>query len=388
MAHVVLENLGKIFNGAAGAPVRAVDHVNLSVEDKELLVLVGPSGCGKTTLLRLMAGLEDASQGTITIDGQLMNHLPPQAREVAMVFQNHALYPHMTAAENLSFPLRLRQFPAAEIQRRVSETAQMLGLTSCLGRLPKEISGGQRQRVALGRAMVRQPKIFLLDEPLSNLDTPMRVQMRRELVRLHARLGATMIYVTHDQVEALAMGTRVAVMDQGHILQVAEPRTLYRQPVNKFVAGFIGSPSMNFFDGTLQARPDGVYFCQAAVSESSNDRPLRFKLLPQQAADCAVHIGKSVVFGLRPEHLMSLLPGAESKPDTAINARIENIERLGADTYLHLCMGGQELVARAPVEDFSPQAEITLRLEVGHGHFFDATAGARLSQSDPHHNLS
>ena len=259
MAQVVLDHLTKVFQGPGRESIRAVDDACLVVEDKELLVLVGPSGCGKTTNLRLIAGLEEPTTGTISINGQVVNDLPPKARDIAMVFQNHALYPHMSAYDNMAFGLTLRHHPKAEISKRVKDAAQILELTACLDRKPAALSGGQRQRVALGRAIVRQPKLFLLDEPLSNLDAQTRLQMRAEIARLHTRLAATMIYVTHDQVEALTLGHRIAVLKAGVIQQVADPMTVYQQPANLFVAGFIGSPPMNFFHGTLLAK--GGMFC-------------------------------------------------------------------------------------------------------------------------------
>ena len=242
MARVVIENVSKIFHGPKGEEVCAVHNVNLTVEDKELLVLVGPSGCGKTTTLRMIAGLEDISEGTISIDGEVMNAVPPKDRDIAMVFQNYALYPHMTVFENMAFGLKLRKFPKAEIEQRVKQTAEILGLNSCLARKPNEISGGQRQRVAVGRAIVRKPKLFLFDEPLSNLDAPLRIQMRKEIATLHSRLETTMIYVTHDQAEAMTLGDRIAVMKDGAIQQVADPLTIYDSPISVFVAEFIGSP--------------------------------------------------------------------------------------------------------------------------------------------------
>src|SRR6267142_1067017 len=245
MARVVVDNLSKVFRGPKGAEIRAVNHVSFTIEEQELLVLVGPSGCGKTTTLLLIAGLEEITHGTISIDGKEMTDLPPGNRDVAMVFQNFALYPHMTVYENMAFGLKLRKLSRAEISRRVGEAAEMLGLTPCLERKPEALSGGERQRVAVGRAIVRRPGLFLFDEPLSNLDAPMRAQMRAELSRIHKRLAATMIYVTHDQEEAMTLGARIAVMKDGFIHQVAEPINVYRHPADLFVAGFIGSPPMN-----------------------------------------------------------------------------------------------------------------------------------------------
>jgi multiple sugar transport system ATP-binding protein len=246
MARVVIENLTKVFAVPGGQGIRAVDNLSLCVEDREFLVLVGPSGCGKTTTLRLIAGLEDATQGTISIAGKTVDTLVPKARDVAMVFQHPALYPHMSAYDNIAFGLMLRKCPRSEIERRVREAAELLGLNGCLPRLPHQLSGGQRQRVSIGRAIVRRPSLFLFDEPLSNLDAPLRAQMREEIARLQAHLGATMIYVTHDQVEAMSLGDRVAIMKSGAIQQIGQPMDLYRHPVNPFVANFIGSLPMNF----------------------------------------------------------------------------------------------------------------------------------------------
>jgi multiple sugar transport system ATP-binding protein len=274
MAQVVLDRLTKVFQGRGGESVCAVDNLNLVVEDQELVVLVGPSGCGKTTTLRLIAGLEEPTAGTISINGQLVNDLPPKARDIAMVFQNHALYPHMSAYQNMAFGLKLRHYPRAEIEQRVKDTSQILDLTACLDRRPAALSGGQRQRVALGRAIVRQPKLFLLDEPLSNLDAQTRLQMRAEIARLHARLAATMIYVTHDQVEALTLGHRVAVMKAGVIQQAATPVDLYQHPANRFVAGFIGSPPMNFFNGTVLEERGALIFQEATCTGPAGSNPI------------------------------------------------------------------------------------------------------------------
>src|SRR5438477_2567831 len=249
MARIVLDKVSKIFKGPKGEEVRAVNNVSLTIENQEFLVLVGPSGCGKSTTLRMMAGLEEVSRGTISIDGKIVNDVEPKNRDVAMVFQNYALYPHMTVYENMAFGLKLRKYPKAEIEKRVRETAEVLGISALLDRLPKALSGGQRQRVAVGRAIVRQPKAFLFDEPLSNLDAMMRVQMRMEILKLRARLATTTVYVTHDQVEAMTMGDRIAVMKEGVVQQVADPIRLYNHPANLFVGGFIGTPPMNFFRG-------------------------------------------------------------------------------------------------------------------------------------------
>ena len=262
MATVLLENLTKVYPEKSGPGITAVKAINLEIEDREFMVLVGPSGCGKSTTLRMIAGLEEITSGTVRIGGHVVNEVLPKDRDIAMVFQNYALYPHMSVFENMAFGLKLRKFPKADIDARVGEAASMLGLASLLQRKPKALSGGQRQRVALGRAIVRKPKVFLFDEPLSNLDAKMRVSTRTEISKLHARLGATMIYVTHDQVEAMTMGDRICVMKDGNIMQVAEPLELYNRPENMFVAGFIGSPPMNFFRGALRSRGRPRVLCR------------------------------------------------------------------------------------------------------------------------------
>ncbi len=289
MAAVVLKDVRKIYNGNTVA----VDDFSLRVEDGEFVVLVGPSGCGKSTTLRLIAGLEEVDGGEIHIDGCLTNDLPPKDRNIAMVFQNYALYPHMDAYRNMAFGLKLRKYPREEIDDRVREAADILGIRDLLHRKPKELSGGQRQRVALGRAIVRKPKVFLFDEPLSNLDARLRVQMRTELSKLHARLNATMIYVTHDQVEAMTMGDRLVVMQDGRIQQVGAPVHLYRRPANRFVAGFIGSPAMNFLEGEL-VRDAGLAF---------RGDGLRLPVPDRHRDSLSGYIGRRVILGIRPEHI-------------------------------------------------------------------------------------
>ncbi len=345
MARIVLENVSKSFAGPKGEEVRAVDNVSLTVEDKEFVVLVGPSGCGKSTTLRLIAGLEDLSQGTISIDGTIVNKVEPKDRDVAMVFQNYALYPHMTVYENMAFGLKLRKYPRAEIERRVREAAEILGITPLLDRLPKALSGGQRQRVAVGRAIVRQPKAFLFDEPLSNLDAPMRVQMRMELAKLHQRLAATMVYVTHDQVEAMTMGDRIAVMKDGVIRQIASPIQLYDRPADLFVAGFIGAPPMNFFRGTLHEQGDSLGFLEDSPSNPAARNGFQLRLQPELAAPLTSRKGQSIVLGLRPEDV-ALIPNG-TRPDSAVEAVVELVEPLGAETFFHLNTGSHSFVARA-----------------------------------------
>ena len=379
MAQVVLEHLTKVFQGPGGEPVRAVDDACLVVEDKELLVLVGPSGCGKTTTLRLIAGLEDPTAGTISLNGQVVNGLPPKDRDIAMVFQHYALYPHMSVHENMAFGLKLRRYPKAEIDRRVTDAAQILDLTACLDRQPAALSGGQRQRVALGRAIVRQPKLFLLDEPLSNLDTPTRLQMRNEIARLHTRLAATMIYVTHDQVEALTLGHRVAVMKAGVIQQVAGPMTLYRQPANLFVAGFIGSPPMNFLHGTLLAKGGTLVFQEQSGNRTGVLHPINVQLAEASAPPLRRYVGQAVVFGIRPEHVACRLPLPEHPPECSAQAVVEVIQPMGAEAYLHLASHAHSLVARVRVTDhFNVNQHVSLTFDLPDAHFFDPVSGTTI----------
>ena len=298
MAQVNLRNLVKKFS----EDVVAVNNVNLDIEDKEFVVLVGPSGCGKTTTLRMVAGLEDISEGEIYIGDRLVNDVPPKDRNIAMVFQNYALYPHMTVYKNMAFSLKLRRTPKDEIERRVKAAADILGIGELLDRKPKQLSGGQRQRVAVGRAIVRQPEVFLFDEPLSNLDAKLRVNMRAELIKLHERLDATMIYVTHDQVEAMTMGDRIVVMRNGFIQQVGPPMEVYNQPQNQFVAGFIGSPPMNFMEARLVPDNGGL---------AIEIRGMRLPLPPHKAKSAEAYTNKSVVFGIRPEDIVPATEAAK-----------------------------------------------------------------------------
>ena len=366
MAKVVLENVWKIYPGG----VAAVNDANLVIEDQEFVILVGPSGCGKSTTLRMVAGLEEISKGNIYIDGKKVNDVPPKNRDIAMVFQNYALYPHMTVYKNMAFGLKLRGFPREEIDRRVREAADILGIQDYLERKPKALSGGQRQRVAVGRAIVRKPKAFLFDEPLSNLDAKMRVQMRMEISKLHTRLASTMIYVTHDQVEAMTMGDRIVVMKDGVIQQVAEPLELYDRPVNQFVAGFIGSPPMNFFTGAIEQRSGGVWF-------TSED--LSVRLDEQKAARLAKHTGKPVVFGIRPEDISDALFVAQSNPDHQVKAKVEVIEPMGAEIYLYLKAGRHSFVARVGASlSAEVNQQLTMVMGMKKAHFFDAATGAAL----------
>ncbi|MBB5217853.1 MULTISPECIES: sn-glycerol-3-phosphate ABC transporter ATP-binding protein UgpC [Treponema] len=330
MAKVELKGIGKIYDGG----VHAVQNANITIEDKDFCVFVGPSGCGKSTTLRMIAGLEEISEGELLIDGELMNDVPPKDRNIAMVFQNYALYPHMTVYDNMAFGLKIRKMDKAEIRRRVDEAATSLGLTQYLDRKPKALSGGQRQRVAVGRAIVRNPKVFLFDEPLSNLDAKLRVTMRGEIAALHQRLQATMIYVTHDQIEAMTMGTKIVVMKDGHVQQIGEPLFLYNHPINKFVAGFIGSPPMNFLTVTIKKKGDAI------IADEGT-----FELVPTAEQQVALkeYVGKDVYFGVRPEDLAyGDAPFAENN----MQMKVSNKEPLGAETHLFLATKGQNIIAR------------------------------------------
>jgi multiple sugar transport system ATP-binding protein len=372
MAKVVLENVFKIYSGEKGREKVAVDNVNFEIDDEEFMVLVGPSGCGKTTTLRMIAGLEDISKGSIYIDGKKVNNVPPKDRDIAMVFQNYALYPHMSVYKNMAFGLELRKMPMDEIDRRVQDAAKILGLMhpdNLLERKPKALSGGQRQRVALGRAIVRQPKAFLFDEPLSNLDAKMRVEMRTEISKLHTRLSSTMIYVTHDQVEAMTMADRIVVMKDGKVQQIAEPLNLYHEPVNLFVAGFIGSPPMNFIRGQIISKERGLWFVENGDSASK----MSLKLDEEHARKLAGYTGKDVIFGLRPEHVEDKLYVTDPDPDTVFTATVEVIEPMGAETYLYLSTGKHNVIARS--QQSQPKAEVTRKIELvadmKKGRFFD-----------------
>ena len=332
MATVELKNICKVYDGG----VRAVNNANITIQDKEFVVLVGPSGCGKTTTLRMIAGLEDISEGELTIDGKLVNDVPPKDRDIAMVFQNYALYPHMTVYDNMAFGLKIRKFPKAEIEKRVREAAKILDIEMLLERKPKALSGGQRQRVAVGRAIVRQPKVFLFDEPLSNLDAKLRVQMRTEISGLHNRLQATMIYVTHDQVEAMTMGDKIVVMKDGFIQQIGDPLHLYNYPINRFVAGFIGSPPMNFLN--VKIVDDGGRL----MADEGN---FKIAVTGKNADLLKPYVGKEVTFGIRPEDLVY----AESEEtNKTIKTTIEVVEPLGAEIHLYMNTKKHKIIARIP----------------------------------------
>ena len=331
MAKVELKGIGKVYDGG----VRAVNNANITIDDKEFCVFVGPSGCGKSTTLRMIAGLEDITDGKLFIDGVEMNDVPPKDRDIAMVFQNYALYPHMTVYDNMAFGLKIRKMDKAEIDRRVREAAKQLDLTIYLDRKPKALSGGQRQRVAVGRAIVREPKVFLFDEPLSNLDAKLRVTMRSELAALHNRLQATMIYVTHDQIEAMTLGTKIVVMKDGVIQQIGAPLYLYNNPINKFVAGFIGTPPMNFLTVKVLEK-NGAIVCDEGSFEINPTE--------EQAKKLKDWVGKEITFGIRPEDLKYVEKPA-AKDD--MQMKITNKEPLGAETHLYLISNkGQSIIAK------------------------------------------
>jgi multiple sugar transport system ATP-binding protein len=380
MAHVVLEQLTKTFQRANGTSICAVDGVSLAVEDKELLVIVGPSGCGKTTLLRLISGLEEPTGGTIAMDGTTLNRIAAKHRDVAMVFQNPALYPHMSAYENMAFGLKLRKHSRAEIDSRVNEAAGWLGLMDCLARKPMELSGGERQRVALGRAMVRRPKLFLFDEPLSNLDPQLRGHMQREISKLHERLQATIIYVTHDQSEAMRLGQRVAVLSNGRIHQLGQPLEIYAQPVDRFVAGFIGTPSMNFFGGTIVRQEEIVCFETRGTLTTNGEKATVVRVEEIRNGVLKDYFGKEVIMGIRPEHIAEQSGNSDSRANAIVNAVVRRVEHLGPESYLHLTTpDGHEFIAQV-AGNFVTTTGKTHRMEfkLGHAHFFDPESGNRI----------
>lgn len=360
MAQVRLVNLTKRFPG-----VIAVNSVNLDIQDKEFLVLVGPSGCGKTTCLRMIAGLEESSDGEIWIGDRLVNDVSPKDRDIAMVFQNYALYPHMSVYENMAFGLKLRKVPREDIAKRVAEAADMLGIQGLLKRRPKELSGGQRQRVAVGRAIVREPAVFLMDEPLSNLDAKLRIQTRAELIKLHRRLGITTVYVTHDQVEAMTMGDRIVVMKDGLVQQCDTPLQIYRFPANRFVAGFIGSPPMNFVNASVEAE-DGKTYIKAAG--------FRAKVDDERAGKLAGYVGKEVVFGIRPSDIFdkALSPIVTPSPDNTVTVEVEVIEPMGAECVLYVKSGDDDMVVNVDSATIAKEREnLEVVFDMAKSHVFD-----------------
>jgi multiple sugar transport system ATP-binding protein len=364
MATVTFENVNKNYGD-----FQAVKDLDLEIGDGEFMVLVGPSGCGKTTSLRMIAGLEEITSGTLKIGDRVVNDVPPKDRDIAMVFQSYALYPHMSVRENLAFGLKLRKVPKAEIERRVNEAAETIQLGKLLDRKPKELSGGQRQRVALGRAIVREPAVFLMDEPLSNLDAKLRVQTRAEIARLHQRLKTTVVYVTHDQVEAMTMGTRIAVMNEGLLQQVGSPQVLYDTPINRFVAGFIGSPSMNFVEVHMEGSGEGARL----VGPGDWSIPL-----PNRYRDAATpRAGKTLVAGFRPEHLDI---GEGGSGHGAFQARADVVEYLGNEELLHVNAADQDIVAIVDSEHrVRPGDIVSLVLPLDKLHLFDGETGLTLA---------
>ena len=357
MADVVLKDVDKQFDKNT-----VVRNVNLEIRDREFVVLVGPSGCGKSTTLRMIAGLEEVTSGEIHIDGKRVNDVPPKDRDIAMVFQNYALYPHMTVYENMAFGLKLRKYPRSEIEARVNETAGILGIGHLLARKPKALSGGERQRVAVGRAIVRKPKVFLFDEPLSNLDAKLRVQMRTEISKLHNSLEATIIYVTHDQVEAMTMGDRIAVMKDGEVQQVAAPLELYERPANRFVAGFIGSPGMNFLEGRLVFDNGHAEFDEGGLRLPIPDH-MRDALTPWR--------DREVTFGIRPEDITSMDANKDWKEARQIKATVEVVEPMGSETFLYMTTGRYPFIARVDAfVDPGINTEMPLLVNMARAHFF------------------
>ena len=367
MAGLTLKGIYKKYPGG----VVAVSDVNLEIRDKEFIVLVGPSGCGKSTTLRMIAGLEEISEGELYIGDRLVNDIAPKDRDIAMVFQNYALYPHMTVFDNMAFGLKLRKVPKAEIERKVNEAAKILDLTHLLDRKPKAMSGGQRQRVALGRAIVRSPKVFLLDEPLSNLDAKLRAQMRTEIAKIHKKLGTTFIYVTHDQTEAMTMGDRIVCMKDGFVQQIDTPQNLYKNPVNKFVAGFLGSPQMNFIDAELKEEY-GQFIVEFGAT---NGRGNRYQIIVPESKvneDIGNYVGKEIILGVRPESIHDEEMYLSNASTGVIDANVEITEMMGAETYLYLLCEGIPLTARvSPRSTARPGDDIKVAIDPNRIHIFD-----------------
>jgi len=364
MARVLLKNIKKVYQGG----FEAVHSANIDIQDKEFIVLVGPSGCGKSTTLRMIAGLEEISDGELYIDNKIVNDVAPKDRDIAMVFQNYALYPHMSTYENMAFGLKIRKFPKAEIEKRVKEAARILHIEDQLQKKPKALSGGQRQRVAMGRAIVRKPKVFLFDEPLSNLDAKLRVAMRAELALLHSKIQTTIVYVTHDQVEAMTLGHRIVVMKDGHILQIDKPLSIYNNPTSKFVAGFIGSPSMNFLKATVKKTGDKVVLMHGSET-----------LVPSKEQQNALsgYVGKDVTFGIRPEDLIM-----DHKAENKLKATIDVIEPLGSEIYLYLSTkeGAQMIASVDPHLEVKVGDHIDIGIVMKKAHAFESIRGGEESE--------
>jgi len=359
MAQISLKNISKEYKGG----ILAVNNVNIGIENKEFMVIVGPSGCGKSTTLRMIAGLEDISRGDIWIGDQRVNDIPPKDRDIAMVFQNYALYPHMTVFENMSFGLRLRKYPRSEIKRRVNDASEILGIKKMLNRRPKQLSGGERQRVALGRAIVRKPEAFLFDEPLSNLDAKLRVEMRTQIHKLRLRLQTTFVYVTHDQTEALTLGDRIVVMKDGKMQQCADPMTIYDKPANKFVASFLGTPPINLMEGEIIRKERKYYF---------NEGKVQVKIVPDMHKKISPYEGKKVIFGIRAENIYDRLFVSEAASDNTIRAVCEVVEPLGSEVYLHLNTGKNLFIARVGAHN-RPEVnrDMDIVFDMSKVHFFD-----------------
>ncbi|MDP2426414.1 MAG: sn-glycerol-3-phosphate ABC transporter ATP-binding protein UgpC [bacterium] len=370
MATLTFKSLDKIYDNG----VQAVFDFALEVKDKEFIVFVGPSGCGKSTTLRMVAGLEEISAGELYIDDVLVNDVAPKDRNIAMVFQSYALYPHMSVYDNMAFGLKLRKMPKDEIERRVKNAADILGLTGYLDRKPKALSGGQRQRVALGRAIVRDAKVFLMDEPLSNLDAKLRVAMRAELIKLHERLGTTTIYVTHDQIEAMTMATRIVVMKDGRIQQIGAPKEIYDNPNNMFVAGFIGTPAMNFLSG--EVHDDGCFYVENLKLKLPEPK---FKLLKDKD-----YLNTQIVLGIRPEDIHDELVAIETYKESSAKLIVDVSELLGAETNIHIGIGKSNIIAKVNARsDIHIGDHITLAFNMNKCHFFDANSELRLVKSSP-----
>ncbi len=362
MADVKLVNISKSYDGKTNA----VDNVNLEIKNKEFVVLVGPSGCGKSTTLRMIAGLEEISMGELYIDGKIVNNVPPKDRDIAMVFQNYALYPHMTVYDNMAFGLKLRKFNKDDIAERVNYAAGILGIEELLRRKPKELSGGQRQRVALGRAIVRKPKVFLFDEPLSNLDAKLRIQMRTEISKLHKKLETTMIYVTHDQTEAMTMGDRIVIMKDGLVNQIDSPINLYNKPVNKFVAGFIGSPSMNFVEGTFTNEVNSKF--------ESNNREL---IIPISNIDQNEFSNKTIFAGIRPEDIRT--QQGDLSNTTSVKVALDLVEQMGNEALAYFQIEGNQFVARFPASyPTIANKHVQIFIDVSNIHYFDRESGLNI----------
>jgi len=365
LASVTLKNVKKVYDGN----VEVIKGADVAIKDKEFVVLVGPSGCGKSTLLRMIAGLEDITEGEICIGDRVVNDVPPKDRDIAMVFQNYALYPHMTVFDNMAFGLKLRKFSEEEIKSRVNEAAEILGISEYLDRRPKALSGGQRQRVAIGRAIVRKPKVFLFDEPLSNLDAKLRVQMRVEISRLHNKLQATMVYVTHDQIEAMTMGTRIVVLKDGVVQQMDSPMNLYKEPANKFVAGFIGSPAMNFIPGKL-VRNGSLNFKTEGIN---------FKL-PETLAESLSNSSDDVTLGIRPENIYDLRDDQKRNLSDPQRISIDVVEPIGNEVFLYFNTGGENLCIRSTSEKtYGVNENVDVAFDLDKIYFFDEKSKQRIA---------